>query len=200
MIKPLRSRAREKRVSLNRQNTFCLRGGVAKDERLCVLAHFVLFSVLVTCRLGLIYRVPTFPQSQKPKELFIISWFLLSSHLNYHVPDKSLHLHGPVRDFYSLLGLSFVRVLQYLFLIFFSYCIYCCAPKYWGLHVLHENLVLRLCCSASSLQRSSMGPAVCSLVGKRGRGENVSADLLERNTVDKVNILHVIFWSKLCVH
>lgn len=43
-----------------------------------------------------------------------------------------------------------------------------------------------------------MGPAVGALVGKRGRGANVSAALLERKTVDKVNILHVIFRSKLC--
>lgn len=51
-----------------------------------------------------------------------------------------------------------------------------------------------------SLQRSSMGPAVGAPVGKRGRGGNVSAELLERKTVDKVskrrNIVRVTFGSR----
>ena len=42
-------------------------------------------------------------------------------------------------------------------------------------------------CSLGSLQRSSMGPGVGVTVVKRGRGNNVSSELLERKTLEKVN-------------
>ncbi|XP_051272962.1 rac GTPase-activating protein 1 isoform X3 [Dicentrarchus labrax] len=50
---------------------------------------------------------------------------------------------------------------------------------------LDTTVIKPLRSRAREKRRSSMGPGVCGPVGKRGRGGNVSAELLERKTVEK---------------
>ncbi|XP_070783274.1 rac GTPase-activating protein 1 [Enoplosus armatus] len=50
---------------------------------------------------------------------------------------------------------------------------------------LDTTVIKPLRSRAREKRRSSMGPAVGAPIGKRGRGGNVSAELLERKTVDK---------------